>query len=436
MTPLLLCSWLMQSVFLVEPYLQLGNRPMPDSEGLTVMWHSPDQDAAWRVEARQAGAPWKASAKLAQRRVSLRATAPFRVYQADLEGLAPGAAFDYRVLRDGREVFAAQGKTRGLSDAPVRFVLVGDTGQGTAGERKIAAGMLKADPDAVLFAGDIVYSAGRLSQYVKNFFPYYNSAQTPLLRSRVAMPAVGNHDVDESLDLGAKPDGLAYFHVWNTPLNGPPGVTIPIRGNAADQDAFRRATQGRFPGIANYSFEWGPVHWTVLDSSDHVDWTRDDLRRWLVSDLESAKTPWRFVMFHHPPFHSSRKHAEQQRMRLLADIFEKHQVPVVFAAHVHNYQRTHALKFEPRSRAYGKDQRVPGTFQRASTGVTYIVSGAGGAGLVDGGFTAKPSEWQDFTAVFEARQHSFTLIEANRARVVIRQTAADGRELDRLQLTR
>ena len=77
--------------------------------------------------------------------------------------------------------------------------------------------------------------------------------------------------------------------------------------------------------VANYSFDYGDAHWTVLDSNFHADWTDPALVAWLVNDLNAARdAAWRFVAFHHPGFNSSRAHFDDQRMRVLAPALPLH----------------------------------------------------------------------------------------------------------------
>ena len=116
--------------------------------------------------------------------------------------------------------------------------------------------------------------------------------------------------------------------------------------------------------MTNFSFNYGNAHWLVLDADVYVDWTDSLLRDWVIKDLEAAKdVQWRFVTYHHPGFNSSREHFEQQQMRLLAPIFEKGKVDIVFNGHVHNYQRSFPMTFEPDKKGTalvgGKDNKSP-----------------------------------------------------------------------------
>ena len=62
----------------------------------------------------------------------------------------------------------------------------------------------------------------------------------------------------------------------------------------------------RGPRMANFSFNYGNAHWTVLDANATVDWTNRELQEWVANDLAAAKdATWRFVSFHQPGFNSS-----------------------------------------------------------------------------------------------------------------------------------
>src|SRR5262249_39408557 len=153
----------------------------------------------------------------------------------------------------------------------------------------------------------------------------------------------GNHDLIER-DLDRCPDGLAYFPLWSLPQNGPIGTpgaahTPDLRGKVERQRKFLDLAGAAYPRMANYSFDYGGAHWTVLDTNTYVDWTDPELRAWLERDLASdvaRDATWRFVALHHPPFHSSKTHADEQRTRVLAELLERLRVDIVFCGHIHN----------------------------------------------------------------------------------------------------
>jgi hypothetical protein len=340
--------------------------------------------------------------------------------------------------------------------------VTGDTGANTNQEKRIVHQIHQARPDFFAIAGDIVYSTGRMVEYREKYFPIYNSdvaspeTGAPLIRSRVSFGAYGNHDAGTA-DLDRDPDGLAYFLNWALPLNGPyPQAGLPntqvIKGPpelVKTQLALIRAT---FPRMANYSFDYGNSHWTFIDSNTYVDWSDAYLRNWLARDLAAARhAAWKFVVFHHPPFNSSRAHFSEQQMRLISDIVEHRGVDIVFAGHVHNYQRTHPLRFlakpaPDRTFKAGGSNAIDGDFEidRAFDGVTdttpdgvlYIVTGAGGAGAYDPDQTDNVPTWQPFTTKLVSDVYSFTVVDVEGLKLTLRQISETGDELDRIVVTK
>ena len=271
----------------------------------------------------------------------------------------PGEEFRYRVLKDGKPVFDASAHARKSARQPFRFVLFGDCGQATPAQNAIAYQAYLAKPDFLFIPGDIVYGSGRISEYRTKFFPMYNADEPSASQRRaaVAFRAVhcrpGNHDTALN-NYQRFPDALAYFLYWDQPLNGPvppadaPKTSHVLTGRTEAQPVFLDAAKPRYPRMANFSFDYGNSHWTVLDANIYMDWSNPALREWLNKDLAAAQSAtWRIVAFHQPGFNSSHEHFTEQYMRLLSPIFEAQHVDVVFSGHVHNYQRSFPLTFVP-----------------------------------------------------------------------------------------
>jgi predicted phosphodiesterase len=452
--------------FLARPYLQMGSfaAPTGETESLQLLWQAPVNRNAevWAVETRPAGSEaWvKSAAVPEEREVAVPGVDAHKVWSVPLTGLAPGALFDYRVSKDGASVFAARARARRAATEPHRFVAVGDTGAGNDAERKIVYQMSLAKPDFIFVTGDIVYERGRSSEYQKNFFPVYNAETAspatgaPLLRSTLTLAAPGNHDTGYR-NLGKYPDGLAYFMYWSQPLNGPAlaagaANTPTLLGPGARQPAFLAASGAAYPRMANFSFDYGGAHWTVLDSNPYVNWSDPALAAWVAADLAAAKdAKWRFVSFHHPPFSSAQRHSEAQQMRVLSPVFEKGKVDIVWNGHVHNYQRSYPLRFtvtrgkdgvirDPDGRVDGDfaiDKTFDGKTQTKPNGIIYVVTGGGGAGLYDTGIENAPKTWLPFTAKYVGA-HSFTVVDVEDSRLTVSQIDGSGKERDHFVVTR
>ena len=446
--------------FVETPYLQLGDRPRPDS--MAVAWIAADADARWSVEARSpVDAAWRPAPPPGSRRVAIEGATPIRVHEATLAGLVPGEPFEYRVSLDGTVAFQARARAKAPPGRPHRFVAFGDCAEGTAAQAQVAYQAYRARPDYVVLTGDIVYPRGRLAEYREWFFPVYAHptasprSGAPLLASTLFVAVPGNHDVVRDFDNNVDP--MAYFYLWSQPLNGPIGTigaaNTPIGvGNPARLRTFLDAAGTNYPRMANFSFDVGDVHWTMIDANPYVDWDDPALRDWLAHDLaEAIAKPWRFVAFHHPGFNSAKAHSGDQQMRRVAPLLERGGVSLVFNGHVHNYQRSYPLKFaveadgpDPRSRRI--NTRVDGTFtldteyddttRTRPLGVIYLITGAGGAPLYDPDQTTRPASWRPFTRKFVADVHSFTVVDVTPRSVEVRQVDVDGVEVDRFAIGR
>ena len=449
--------------FVAKPYLQIGSAASPQS--LQLLWHTYAADTVWLAEYKTANKWMKAENQISYT-ITTAGIDPFAVYNASFTSLVPGSTFMYRVSKNSKVVFTAEAKAPKSSDQPFRFVASGDMGAGTKEAKQVANGIYKASPDFVAIAGDLVYEYGLISEYKTKFWPIYNADKVdtigvPLLRSVPFVGALGNHDADTK-DLDKYPDALAYYLFWDQPLNGPlgqaGGAFVPVlKASDANRKAFMDAAGQRYPRMANFSFNYGNAHWTVIDADTYVDWTDSTLRTWVVNDLANSKdATWHFVLYHHPGFSSSREHFEQQQMRLLAPVFEKGNVDIVFNGHVHNYQRSFPMHFKPDNKGTlmvgGKDNKTvrgrvvngkwtldkifDGKANTKPNGVIYIVTGAGGQTLYNPEQQAEPDTWQKFTDKFISTIHSFTVVDVSGKILKLKQVDINGDEVDSIEITK
>ena len=471
-----------QDVFLEKPYLQIGDVPS-GSDTMMVLWQTGQTKADWKVEVRTArDKSWRPAGQPTSQVVSSPAgqpaiagkngakkdapappaVDPHIVYRARLANLVPGAEFQYRLLKDGKPVFDASGHARKSQRQPFRFVVFGDCAQGTPSQNAIAYRAYLAKPDFLFITGDIVYDAGRISEYRTKFFPVYNSDEpsvsngAPLLRSVPFIAAPGNHDTALA-NFQRFPDALAYFLYWDEPLNGPmpPADAIKtthvLTGSTDAQTAFLEGAKPRYPRMANFSFDYGNSHWTVLDANTYMDWHNPSLREWLRKDLAAAQSAtWRFVAFHQPGFNSSKEHFSEQQMRPLSAIFEAGHVDIVFSGHVHNYQRSFPLEFvakaQPDGATAGPKGEVAGDWildkefgdgeHGRPRGVLYIVSGGGGAELYNPEQQIDPASWQTFTNKFISQVHSLSLVDIDGKTLRLKQVSETGETVDSFRIAK
>jgi hypothetical protein len=394
------------------------------------------------------------------------------VYESVVGDFAPGSVFEYRLKCDGAVVFTANGRARKSRQQPFRVVVFGDGGVDGPGQKAIAYRAFLEHPDLVAIAGDIAYNFGRMSEYWTEYFPIYNADSAspdvgaPLARAVPFVGAIGNHDAAETRLDHTFHDELAFFAYWSLPLNGPYAVagrnTPPIPENAALTPRVAAALGPKYPRMANYSFDFGSSHWTVLDANPYVDWTDPVLRNWVAQDLAKAGATWKVVVFHQPGFNSSRAHFTEQQMRLLSDVLEAGGVDFVLSGHVHNYQRSVPLRFLPDlshdpkvedgtgimhkpsettlpytiDGTFVYDRQFDGVRRTVPKGIIYVITGAGGARLYTPEQTANPASWQPFTTKLVADRQSLSVIDINETRLSFRQVAEDGSVIDHFTVTK
>jgi hypothetical protein len=289
-------------------------------------------------------------------------------YEADLTDLDPAAVHCYEVIDQGEVLLARTGfaTAPAAADATVSFVSFGDLGTQTGDQFAVLDQLEQLDPDFVLANGDVAYDNGTLSDFENNFFAVY----AEVLRSVPFFPASGNHEMRTS---GAAP----FREVFALPENGGPA------------------------GIEHwYSFDWGPVHVTVLEDEQ----IREEMIDWLDRDLAAVDQPWKIVVTHHPPY-SSGQHGNYPELQVLVPLFEKHGVDVVFSGHDHDYERSVDMN-----------------------GVTYVVAGAGGRGT-------RPVGASTFTAFSSSVSH-LVYVTASPDELKMWAVDASGQTFDTLRLGR
>jgi predicted phosphodiesterase len=447
----------LQTPFITQPYLQLGSRFADGS--VSVVWHAARQSPAAVVEWRSADAdPWRTAS------VVDRLDMPDRtVFEAAIAVGRTGRGFEYRVRAGANDVFTGRGTAPPPVGAGFAFAVMGDGGDGGAEQRALAeqlqAQRAAANVQLVILAGDLAYDCGKRDEYATHFFPVYNanpgSPGAPLMRNVVFAGAVGNHDVGDKgyFLFGRCTPDYSYFAFWKHPAGfaGPLPINEKHRPlTPASDSVYRGADLPRTLARANFSFDWGAAHFVVLDSNRYVDWSNPALTSWLNRDLEQARAArWRFVVFHHPPFNLSHTHAEQQWMRALVPVFERHRVAVVFAGHVHNFQWFGPATFIPdpeQRQKFDRGQRgdFAGTIQlqqdydgegmTRATAPVYVVSGAGGHNLKEqdmrcpGDLQPRPADCTA-RAVVNGAQPSATIVSVLGDALRIRQVGADGKSI-------
>ncbi len=265
---------------------------------------------------------------------------------------------------------------RPVAHGGVRFLVLGDTGEGDHSQYGLLPVIRAVSPDFLIINGDIAYPAGELKDFEEGFFEPYRDLQIPIW----AVP--GNHEYY------SEDHGGTFYEIFCTKLHEDrwqraglrsvpqPGTYWELRDEGANPGRLvilgvdsgqegnldgRISTPRTFGGLFDKS--------VVQAAGDRrqYDWLEQRLD---MADGERAKV---IILFHIPALYDGHHKADVGLQRLHQLIAIHPSVRLVITAHVHSYQQ-----YSPAS--FGKF--LAKTAGRSTdTPPHYIVCGNGGAGL-------------------------------------------------------
>ncbi len=247
------------------------------------------------------------------------------MHEVQITGLATSTRYQYQVSTSEGDSGIYSFVTAPLPNEPFSLVIFGDTRTNTWDHEDVMARIeaVVGYPDLIINTGDLVEDSDDQGQWDDYF-----SIEHEIIARGGLVPVVGNHD-----DASAYASFDRFFHPY-------PG------------------------GTDHYtSFDYGNLHVAVIDTND--DFTTGSAQHaWLAADLAAAAADpdidHIIATCHVPPYttgaHGVADHDEWQPVRdHLVPLFEQYGVQTVFSGHDHHYERGEV------------------------NGITYIVSGGGGA---------------------------------------------------------
>ncbi|HKY91533.1 MAG TPA: DNRLRE domain-containing protein [Nevskiaceae bacterium] len=295
------------------PYLQMGN-----DSAMTLRWRS---DVATNSRVRVGTDP--ANLHLVFDGADLT-----REHVVRVTGLGAATRYYYSVgsstqvlLGDGTTYFetAPAPGTR----QPIRVWVIGDAGTGTSGQKAVynAYRTFTGSTYTDLFVqlGDNAYNDGTDAEYQAKMFNVYG----PLLRQSPTWPTLGNHDGHTA---ASSTQTGPYYDIFTLPKSAQSG------GMASGTEAY-------------YSYDYGNVHFIVLDSYETSRAVGSPMLTWLEADLQATDKDWIVAYWHHPPYskgsHNSDSEAELVQMRQnVLPLLENYGVDLVLGGHSHAYERS------------------------------------------------------------------------------------------------
>ncbi|KAH7415902.1 hypothetical protein KP509_14G065200 [Ceratopteris richardii] len=320
---------------------------------------------------------------------------PGFIHTAILTELEPSTSYTYKYGSDkvGWSSDQALKTVPAAGASNLTFIAFGDMGKASLDHsiqhyiqpgslsviKAVSTEVSRADIDLVLHVGDISYATGFMVEW-DNFMDLI----TPIASKVPYMTAIGNHERDF-------PDSGSYYET--TDSGGECGV--------AYEKYFQMPTREKDKPW--YSFEAGPVHFTVM-STEH-DWKfGSEQYKWIESDLASAdrkRTPWLIFTGHRPQYSSVNDIGVASRLIPSVDpVFRSNveplllrgQVDLVLWGHVHNYERTCAV-FQGRCLQFpAKDSDGVDVYE-SDPYIAPIHTVIGMGGFLLDGFNLLPGNW-------------------------------------------
>jgi hypothetical protein len=174
-------------------------------------------------------------------------------------------------------------------------------------------------PDGILMNGDVAYESGTDAEFTNNLFtPFQDDFATAWTWS-----SIGNHEAVASTT------GAPYLASFNFPTAG------EIGGVPSNSELY-------------YSFDYGNIHFIILDSQISGRTATGAQYLWLQQDLQATQQDWIVAVWHHPPYSKS-GHDSDTEQRLVdmrqnfLPLLEQYGVDLVYCGHSHDYERTYLI---------------------------------------------------------------------------------------------
>lgn len=364
----------------------------------TIMWQSPAQlsEAAVELFAGRAEAAGKSGALRrfpASEEVFTDDGVTRYLYTATLTRLEAGKEYAYRAAA-GRE--KSGWRTLRTDDGQGFRALVFPDSQSSdySGWKQLAQQAYARNPEAAFFVnmGDLVDNGEDHTQWSAWF-----DAVDGIIDAIPVAPLMGNHETYNEKWKVREP--LAYLHAFSLPENG-------SRENANHY----------------YAFDYGPVHFLVLDTQQgeeeefhpHLMALEQE---WFKEDVRQTKKPWKIVLMHKDPL-QYRIHKRPERAEGFSDegrtwmpLFDEAGIDLVLSAHLHTYRnRGHIQGFE-----------------RSEQGPLYILTGVAGD-------VRYPGLWIDHAldevVAPQPETDNYLTLDADDRALTVRCFLPDGRKID------
>ena len=316
-------------------------------------------------------------------------------YLAKLQELQADTDYEYRVVTDAAASDWHTLHTAGQGD--FECLIFPDSQSSDYSDWKaIAQNVAERNPQAAFFInmGDIVDNGEDHTQW-QAWFHGVNG----IIDRIPFVPMMGNHETYDQKWKVRLPE--AYLHYFVVPEN-----------NSRDFSRYY------------YSFDYGPVHFIVLNSQwqeteDFKPGLMEEQLNWLRQDASASRKKWKIVLVHKDVL-QYRIHKRPERQEGISDLgrnfmplFDELGIDLVFTAHLHTYRNRGHIK----------------NFQRDGSGPLYILTGVAGN-------VRYPGLWVDHqldeVVAPQPEMDNYLTLKVTDREITVKCFLPDGQEIDRV----
>ena len=320
-------------------------------------------------------------------------------YVAKLAGLAPATAYEYRLVSENSASQWQPLHTAG--EEGFQCLIFPDSQSSDYSDwEHLAQEAAWRNPEAAFFVnmGDIVDNGEDHTQWQAWFH-----AVDGIVNRMPFVPVMGNHETYNQNWKVRLPE--AYLKYFAVPENG-------------SRDFARYY----------YSFDYGPVHFMVLNSQwdeteDFKSGLKEEQIEWLRKDAQQSTKQWKIVLIHKDVL-QYRIHNRPERQEGISDVgeafmplFEELGIDIVFSAHLHTY----------RNRGHIRGNH------HDSKGPLYILTGVAGN-------VRYPRLWIDHAlderVAPQPETDNYLTMDVTKERIVIKCFLPDGQEIDQVEVAK
>ncbi|CAN8268133.1 unnamed protein product [Cochlearia groenlandica] len=233
-----------------------------------------------------------------------------KIHHVKIGPLQPNTIYYYRCGGCGNEYSFKTPPSR----LPIEFAIAGDLGQSDWTTRTLDQ-MSKRDFNVFILPGDLSYADSH-----QPLWDSFGRLMEKMASTRPWMVTEGNHEIESYPIIDEHISFISYNSRWLMP----------------HEESLSRSN-------LYYSFDVAGVHTVMFGSYTPFD-PHSDQYKWLKADLRKVNrktTPWLVVVMHIPWYSTNKAHYGQgeKSRNVLESLFFRAKVDVVFAGHVHAYER-------------------------------------------------------------------------------------------------